>query len=125
MTLFDVTPGEVGADVPGRARATDPQTSRDAAKLGKRGSQREQVLHALVDAGDRGLTAHEAWPLTSCMYPHVSGTRLGELVGFGLADATGETRRTPSGASATVYVITDHGRACALALRANAADGAR
>lgn len=125
MTLFDVSAEEVVADTPGRVRATDPQTSRDAARLVKRGTQREQVLHALVDAGDRGLTGHEACALTSCLYPHVSGTRLGELAGFGLAVATGETRPTPSGATATVYVATDHGRACALALRSNAADGAR
>lgn len=113
-TLFDPAPSEVFA-TPARTRATGPVTSAAAAKrVGPRaGSQAAFILCALADGPDG--TGHEAYERTKCSsapcpYPYVALTRIGSLVKLGLAVASGETRLTPLGCPAQVWVATDQGR---------------
>lgn len=95
LSLFDGT---------GQVHTTDPFTSWEAAADEARlVGQRRQVYLALRQAGERGLTGHEACELTSCAYPHSATTRLEELERRGLAVRTDVTRLTPSRKRALVW----------------------
>lgn len=117
MTLFDAALDEVLADTGGRVRATDPETSQSAAKTVKAGTHRGQVLIALADAGERGLTGHEAWAVTDCAYPASATTRLEELEAVFFAARTDRTRATATGCQAIVFVATALGRERAAEIR--------
>lgn len=100
-------------DYAGSIHAADPETSRAAARDGKRlGGQRLACLVALTRA-PLGLTPHEAWEQTPCAFPHVCATRFADLRKQGLATKTDEVRPTPSGGTAHVWTATDDGRALA------------
>lgn len=93
-----------------RARTTDPSTSHAAAASMKSAAiaQRMAALGCL-SAYPEGLVHSEidellTWPA------HTAGRRLPELREMGLAQKTGQQRKTSSGRFAAVYAITDLGR---------------
>lgn len=109
-SLFEVTAADVAAERVGRTHGDDPVTSRAAASGVRRlAGQRLAVFVALARAGERGLTPHEACELTPCTYPHVCATRMAELRDLELCERTSDTRPTPAGASAHVWVLTEEG----------------
>ena len=96
----------------GAFRASQPATARDAAvaAYATSGTQRQAILSALVAAGERGLTAHEAWEaVDGIAYPHVASTRLTELAKHDLVEQTPAKRPTPSGRMALVWVALPAG----------------
>jgi hypothetical protein len=99
-------------------RATDPATSRDAARLAKltAGTVRTKCLLALADAGERGLTDFELGAAVGRQQTS-AGKRRGELVEAGYVENTHEKRPAPSRAFAAVWRITDLGREKARELR--------
>jgi predicted ArsR family transcriptional regulator len=86
-----------------RARATDPQTSHDAATsmVEHANAHRVAMLRALQEAPD-GLTCDEIETQLGWRYATAS-RRMNELVAKGLAVGTIDTRPTRSGRSAVVY----------------------
>lgn len=122
QSLLDITPEDLASANDGRARASDPATSKAASRsvAPLTGKQRIAVLRALVQAGERGLVGEEAAVLCGIRYPHVATTRLGELESdeWGrLVERTDRTRRTSSGRSAIVFTATDAGRKMAETVR--------
>ena len=122
-SVFDAPAAATEATSPtrGRFRKTGPTTSRNAAEqvAPRTGTHRARILVDLLDAVD-GRTAEESWKRTGGRFPHVAGTRLGELQACDLVYMTARTRPTDSGADAHVWVLTDAGRAAALHLRQEA-----
>lgn len=101
-------------DFPGMVHTADPETSVEAASDSVRlGGQRLACLVALAGAAD-GLTPHEGAELTPCAYPHVVSTRFADLRRLGLAERTADTRPTPTGHRARVWVATVEGRRVAV-----------
>ena len=91
------------------ARATDPDTSHDAAAM-QTPQRRErgqwlalQHLATLGPLTDFELAALTGWQQTSI------GRRRGELVSAGLVERTEDRRSTPSGATAAVWRVTPAG----------------
>lgn len=101
-TLTLLTPG---------ARGTDPGTSHRAAG-GQKGPKlyaaHRQVLAALVEAGDRGLTDFELAERTGRKQTSF-GVRRGELVKAGLVRAGEAVRPSDTSSDARVWVVTDLG----------------
>ena len=93
------------------ARRTDPETSHEAAGMNAplRGSHREMMLRAFVNAGWDGLTDPQA--AARCGLDRVEATRrASELRGLGLLEFTGEYRRSAMGARCRVWRCTPTGR---------------
>lgn len=86
------------------ARATDPDTSHQAAEdvLPKAQRHRDLALAALRLAGERGLTDFELADLTGVAQTSI-GVRRHELVKLGLVVATDDRRSAPSGSAAIVW----------------------
>ena len=80
------------------------------------GTQRARVLCAIA-AADDGLTDHEIVELCA-ISPSSERPRRVELVDAALVVDSGARRRTPLGSEATVWMVTDIGRAAAHYLRA-------
>ena len=100
-TLFDAP------ETQGRSRKSDPQTSVDAAKTVKVGSQRHRLLSEMRHGP---VTAD----YMAAIYPEIHrsswSTRLGGLVKDGLVEQSGTTRHHPLGLKVLVYRLTDKGR---------------
>lgn len=92
-------------DPPG-ARRSDPQTSKDAAAaaVDLAADHRARILRALRRFGPGGAVYHEIAKATG-LEPVAVGRRLAELRRAGLVIRREETRRTPSGNFAHVYVV--------------------
>lgn len=86
-------------------RRTDPDTSQAAALTHAeiRRRDRERVLAALRDAGDRGLTDYELADKVD-RQQNSAGKRRGELRDAGLVRDSGRRRKAPSGSLAIVWV---------------------
>lgn len=101
----------------------DPDTSRIAAVItaASAGALRDRILLHLLRVGDFGTTAYEAWKACGGKYPHVAGTRLGELAapkdGVPLVEQTDRRRPTDTGNPSVVWVLTRAGQARAVELR--------
>lgn len=120
MSLFDLLDSQppVDRNELGPWRQGQPDTARLAAldNYVRSGSQRARVLAVLVERGDRGATDFELWDACrdgagAPKYPHVAGTRRKELCDRGLVEETEDRRPTDTGSLATVWRITDLGRA--------------
>lgn len=107
-TLFDAAAEELTANE-GRVRASDPETSKAAARTVKAGTQRARVLAALANAHD-GLNGYEASVRCGITRVHAATTRCEELEELGFARRTGKTRPTDTGCQALVFAITADGR---------------
>lgn len=118
-TLFDAALEELTSDE-GRYRASDPDTSKAAARAVRAGTQRARVLLALANASD-GLNGWEASVRCDIRRVHAATTRCEELEALGFARRTGATRPTDSGCQALVFAITDAGRQLANEMRGTAA----
>lgn len=93
-----------------RARATDPQTSRDAARalgVGRAGSHRHTVMLLILGAEPYGLTSREL----TVRVNFDAWKRLSELKDRGFVRASGQRRATDRGSEADVYVATERARA--------------
>lgn len=108
LDLLAPSIADVVAETGGRSRASDPHTSKHAALLVRAGNQRGRILSALAQCD--GLTGHEAAARCGISYPHVATTRLEELEHLSFVARTAETRPTPTGGSALVWVATARGR---------------
>jgi DNA-binding transcriptional ArsR family regulator len=88
------------------ARATDPGTSWAAASMTepRAGTNRALALRLLREHPD-GLTDFELAEMSGLQQTSI-GKRRGELVDAGLAQATEQRRRAPSGAWAIVWQAT-------------------
>lgn len=115
MTLFDDANVPMPDALPDRKRLgtfrkTDEDTPRLAALTNYDGSgkQRREVLKALVEAGDHGMTdfEHEANGILRTS----AGKRRLELEMLRLVERTTERRATDTGSSAVVFKVTDAGR---------------
>ncbi len=107
------------ANVEGPSHRGDPETSRLAAAANRvrSGSQRARVLGVLA-ASENGRTDDEVAEALGHPYPHVLGTRRGELQTLGLVEPVeGERRRTRLDCLAQVYGLTDLGRDVAREVR--------
>ena len=93
-----------------KARATDPSTSRAAARLAfpKQGTVKLRILAALRLCDD-GATARQLSELTGLEYTTVS-TRITDLIDGSWLYRTGTTRRTSTGRQAVVVAVTDLAR---------------
>lgn len=91
-------------DPPG-ARRSDPQTSKDAAAavVDTAARHRERILRALRHFGVGGCVYTEIAKATG-LEPVAVNRRLAELRRAGLVIRRDETRRTPSGCYAHIYV---------------------
>lgn len=91
------------------SRATDPQTSHEAAEAHPliRSRDRMAALRAHA-ANPRGLTDHELADLMQRQQTS-AGKRRGELRDIGMIEQTDERRAAPSGSSAIVWRITEIG----------------
>lgn len=89
------------------ARATDPDTSHQAAEdaLPRAQRHRDLALTALRSAGDRGLTDFELADLTGVAQTSI-GVRRHELVKLGLVAKTDDRRPAPSGSASIVWRAT-------------------
>lgn len=108
-TLFDAPPTR------GASRATDPATSRDAARSLSGPVLRDQ--QALVLRSVDWLIEASAWEIHCHLgyrvQQNVVAKRLGELVDLGMVRFTGKTRPGSSHRLQRVYALTDAGRAAA------------
>lgn len=95
---------QLALDLAPRARRRDPATSHAAAaQAGQRAQHHAAlILGALVQAGERGLTNHEAAGVTGLDHVAVA-RRLPELERAGQARPTDATRLSPSGRAARVW----------------------
>lgn len=93
------------------ARASDPQTSHDAAEEHPvlRRKDRVAVLLAHYHNAARGLSDFELADIVGRQQTS-AGKRRGELRDLGLIEATEERRASPSGSTAVVWRITAEGR---------------
>lgn len=127
-TLFDVVPdtrhGHLGAmtyvvaevdERQGRARKTDPATSKAGASdvAYRSGTQKAKLLQAYAQAGDRGLTDEEAAELAGLNMRSCFWKRCGELRQDGYISETGQTRNGDAGVARLVSAITETGRVAA------------
>ena len=86
-------------------RNTDPDTSRAAAAMPGRNTDRDRVLEVHRAAPD-GLTDFELAAVMGRQQTSV-GKRRGELVSAGLIRDSGRRRPAPSGAKAIVWVLDE------------------
>ena len=110
-TLFDpvtLAVPDVLANNGGRVRASDPQTSKDAARTVKAGTQRARVLLALADCV-LGLNGWEASIACDISRVHAATTRMEELEALGFAHRDGSTRPTDTNCQALVFFATAEG----------------
>lgn len=113
-TLFDQA-ADLGG--PGQARASDPQTSKDAARfIRARATSARVVLLEAHEAFPEGLTDEEAATRAGLSLSSEYATRCSELMRLGYLTPTGDTRRAGTGAQRRVLRITPAG-AAALAER--------
>lgn len=105
-------PRRVFDEAEGAARATDPATSKAAARdvTVRSGSQHYRLLAAIVNAGSHGLTSEEASDLARVSFSRSSGPRIAELKRGGFIRVTGRTREGSLGSAQDVLVATDEGR---------------
>lgn len=94
-----------GLEGPGQSRRDDPATSKAAAKLPARKSQRAAVIMALTSAPG---TATELEGRTGVPFRSLT-PRLGELKRDGVIYETGDTRDGSMGAKQVVVALTDLG----------------
>lgn len=112
-TLFDIVDGHLRPlfdfETP-TARATDPQTSHEAAASvrPRAGSSRALALVALAAAGSHGLSDFELAARTGVPQTSI-GVRRKELQRVGLVETTDRRRPSPSGTPAIVWTITELG----------------
>lgn len=86
------------------ARTGDPATSRDAAARASRfAKSHAATIREALQKHPRGLTAHEVAALTHLNYVQAD-RRFIDLERAGHAKRTEQTRGTPSGGRATVWV---------------------
>lgn len=99
------------ADTPGRARRTDPVTSKRAALNLKTGALKHRILCHLRAAGTDGATDFELWRHCDPNgRTHSAATRREELEASGLVRRTALTRPTDTpGNEGLVHVITADG----------------
>lgn len=111
-TVGGGSPRRVFGEAEGAARATDPATSKAAARdvTIPSGSQRYRLLVAIVNAGSHGLTSEEASDLARVSFSRSSGPRIAELKRGGFIRVTGRTREGSLGSAQDVLVATDEGR---------------
>lgn len=120
-TLFDQPAADeaLARDVtsprPGAARATDPTTSRKAARNVKprTGSQRAKVLLVFAEVGDHGLTGDDLAARLGDRNGSSWRSRMAELRDLydpPLIERTGTTRATRSGEEGDVHAVTEAGR---------------
>lgn len=94
-----------------RARLTDPSTSHEAAVDASKRSPRHRVLAArTLAAHPEGLTDFQLAEKTGLQQTSI-GKRRGELMAAGLVEDAGTKRSAPSGSMATVWRLTEAGRA--------------
>ena len=120
LDIFSPSALDVVAENGGRSRSSDPETSKDAARTVKAGTQRSRVLCALA-ASPNGLNGWEASVAAQIRRPHAATTRLEELEDLGFAERTSSTRPTDTGCQALVWKITSEGRRVASELNREAA----
>lgn len=118
--LFSVSYADVVAENGGRSRASDPRTSKDAARGVKAGTQRAAILVALSSALN-GLNGYEAQQRCGILRMHGATTRLEELEALGLAHRDGTERPTDSTHMAGVFFVTEQGRTVAADIARSAA----
>ena len=117
LTVYSTFAPPVEVELPlfaAQARATDPQTSRDAAAaLDIDGETYRRLLDAFRSSGDAGMTDEEA--ITAAGLDEARGwwKRCSELRNAGAIVPTGETRRSPTTGRARMVcrVATDRVRA--------------
>lgn len=96
-------------DSPG-VRATDPDTSREAAAVNKpRAATHRTLALQVLRAHPGGLTDFELAALTGLAQTSV-GKRRGELRDVGFVADSGKRRPSPSGSPAIVWQVTEYGR---------------
>jgi hypothetical protein len=102
-----------------RHRASDPDTSRTAARAQSENLTLNQmlVLKALVAAGDRGLIDHEHEPING-LWQDTAGKRRKELEAAEMCRDSGRRRPSPRNRPAAVHVVTGTGIAVYNAARA-------
>lgn len=107
-------PGLLVVDQPkadGTSRALDHHTSVAAGlrDLGRRGSQRERIAFAFLNAGGRGLT-DEGAAIAAGIAPQSSPwKRCTELREWGYLEYSGTDRPTSTGSPAKVWVVSPAG----------------
>lgn len=125
-TLFDIVDGHLRPlfdfETP-TARATDPQTSHEAAASVRlrAGHTRGRALVALAAAGPCGLTDFELAARTGVPQTSI-GVRRKELQRVACVEATDRRRLSPSGTPAIVWQITPLGELEARRLAHEGAD---
>lgn len=93
------------------ARASDPQTSRQAARA-VRVTARNQCGRALTLIANDAYTADGLWEEEGIRWQRVSDLRtLGLIEPRRMANGSEDTRATSSGAQATAWQVSDAGRA--------------
>lgn len=118
VTLQTLFPVDVTASNPGRARRSDPDTSKAAGKnaicIIRWGSQRHTLLKAYADIGP---STDEQVGLRSGIRRVADTRRCSELRSAGLIEPTGETHPTSTGAMAMKCRITTEGLRTLMATR--------
>lgn len=102
-------PGAVLSD-PASHHGRETEKAAAYANRPRAGSQRLRVLEAIARAGVQGRTDEELEDRLEMRRPS-PGNRRGELVAGGWVRDSGQRRKTKSGSSAVVWVLTDAGRA--------------
>lgn len=94
----------------GKAKASNPQTSHDAAELVKaRGENMRLKLLAAHEKNPTGLTDEEAAIIASVSLASEYATRCSELVRMGVLEDTDDTRQAATGAHRMIRRITPLG----------------
>lgn len=122
QTLFGDTGNGISAftgkplpNAPGRARSTDPETSKEAARQvePRSGTQRAIVLDVIRNARRYGATHEEVVQAVRVIRPNVSDsgirTRTKELVDAGFVVDSTERRKTSRGLDSIVWTHIDFG----------------
>jgi hypothetical protein len=101
-------PTHLASDVRKMARATDPDTSHEAAQdaAGNSDKHRALALRLLEEAGPDGLTDFDLAAATGIQQTSI-GKRRGELRDAGLVINSGRKRPSPSGSAAIVWVAVE------------------
>lgn len=99
-----VPPGAVVPPAWSRHRATDPDTSRTAARSARVRDGQRKVLDALAVAGGAGLTDFELADRTGVKQTSI-GKRRGELRDAGLVVDSGRRRPSDTGRPAIVWTL--------------------
>lgn len=114
LGLFDPLPAP-GVDRIGAfhgPQAGAPTTEREAAisVYPRTGTARRRVLDHIARSGPHGATDEEV-SLTLGMRLYTAAPRRNELLRYGWVEDSGRQRKTTTGTRATVWVLTERGRA--------------